>query len=179
MSHHTLQNLVVRMLFDPRFVEAVHADPTRAVSGLELTDAERAQLLGVDRRAWRHDALRVRRTLRTLVEEFKVSTTIVLAETRALASLEGFFSSEFFHRAVQDRGSLGLGFSEFLLDGCRRGAWRAPQIEDIVRLEAAIAACRRRLAREGTKPSRRPSRATNRRACALRRVMTWAFFRRM
>lgn len=149
MSHHTLQNLVVRMLFDETLVEALHADPARALAGLDLSDAERASLLRVDRRAWRTDALRRRRTLRTLAEEFKISTTIVLAETRSLASLEAFFASSFFHRAVQDRGSLGMGFSEFLLDGCKRGVWRAPQIEDVVRLEAAIAACRRALAREG------------------------------
>lgn len=149
MSHHTLQKLVVRMLWDEAFVEAVYAAPEQALKGLELTEAERAQLLAVDRRAWRHDLLRRKRTLRTLAEEFKVSTTIILAETRSLASLERFFSSSFFHQAVQQRGSLGLSFSEFLLDGCRNGAWRAPQINDIVRLEAAVAACRRTLAREG------------------------------
>ncbi|MGH7184726.1 MAG: hypothetical protein ACREIB_00390 [Pseudomonadota bacterium] len=144
-----MQNLVVRMLFDEAFVEAVHADPGRALAGLELTGVERDQLLRVDRRAWRHDALRNKRTLRTLVEEFKVSTTIVLAETRSLAALERFFSSSFFHRAVEERGSLGMAFSEFLLDGNRRGEWKAPQIEDVARLEAAIAGCHRTLAREG------------------------------
>ncbi|MDX2031740.1 MAG: hypothetical protein SF339_13790 [Blastocatellia bacterium] len=149
MSHHTLQSLVVRMLFDGAFVEAVHADPARALAGVALTEAERAQLLGVDRRAWRHDALRSRRTLHTLVEEFKISTTIVLSETRSLASLERFFSTPFFHRAVQERGSLGMAFSEFLLNGSKRGEWKAPQIEEVVRLEAAIAQCRRALAREG------------------------------
>ena len=149
MSYHTLQRLVVRMLFDDEFVEAVYADSARALAKLDLSEAERAQLLSVDRRAWRHDPLRRRRTLRTLVEEYKVSTTLVLSETRSLASLERFFSSGFFHAAVQERGSMGLAFSEFLLDGCRSGAWQAPQIPDIVRLEATIAACRRRLEREG------------------------------
>jgi hypothetical protein len=150
MSHHTLQKLLVRMLFDEDFVSEVYTDSERALTGLELTEAERGQLLAIDRRVWRHDPLRKRRTLRALVEEFKVSTTIILAETRSLASLERFFSSQFFHRAVHDRGSLGLAFSEFLLDSCRNGAWKAPQIPDIVRLEAAIAGCRRTLAREGS-----------------------------
>jgi len=150
MNHHTLQKLIVRMLFDDEFVEEVYAAPERALAGLDLTEAELGQLLGVDRRAWRHDTLRIRRTLRTLVEEFKVSTTIILAETRLLASLERFFSSRFFHDSVEERGSMGLAFSEFLLDGGRRGEWRAPQIADVVRLEAAIAGCRRELAREGT-----------------------------
>jgi hypothetical protein len=140
---------MVRMLFDEEFVEDVYAAPERALYGLDLTEAERSQLLGVDRRAWRHDPLRRRRTLRTLVEEFKVSTTIILAETRSLASLEGFFSSRFFHESVEERGSMGIAFAEFLLDGYRSEAWKAPQIPDIVRLEAAIAGCRRMLAREG------------------------------
>ncbi len=140
---------MVRMLFDEEFVEEVYGATDRALAGLYLTEVERSQLLGVDRRAWRHDALRRRRTLRTLVEEFKVSTTIILAETRSLASLERFFSSRFFHDSVTERGSMGLAFAEFLLDGYRSGAWNAPQIADVVRLEAAIAGCRRALAREG------------------------------
>jgi hypothetical protein len=149
MSHHTLQKLMVRMLFDEDFVEDVYAAPERALAELDLTEAERGHLLGVDRRAWRHDSLRRRRTLRTLVEEFKISTTIILAETRSLASLERFFSSRFFHHSIEERGSMGLAFAEFLLDGYRGGAWKAPQIADVVRLEAAIAGCRRALAREG------------------------------
>lgn len=136
------------MLFDEEFVEEVYAAPERALGGLDLTEAERSQLLGVDRRAWRHDPLRRRRTLRTLAEEFKVSTTIILAETRLLASLERFFSSQFFHGSVQERASMGLAFAEFLLDGFRREEWKTPQIADVVRLEAAIAGCRRALARE-------------------------------
>src|SRR5262249_60232618 len=140
---------MVRMLFDGEFVEEVYAAPGRAFGGLDLTEAERGQLLGVDRRAWRHDPLRRRRTLRTLAEEFKVSTTIILAETRLLASLERFFSSRFFHGSVRERRSLGLAFAEFLLDGFRRGEWKTPQIAGVVRLEGAIAACRRALAREG------------------------------
>ncbi len=150
MSHHTLQKLVVRMHFDEAFVAAVHAAPEQALAHLDLTEAERQQLLSVDRRAWRYDALRRKRTLRTLVEEFKISTTIVLAETRSLASLEQFFASSFFHSAVQERGSLGVSFAEFLLDGCKRAIWHAPQLPDLIRLELALATCRRTLARAGT-----------------------------
>lgn len=149
MSHHTLQKLVTRMQFDESFADSVYANAEQTLKGLNLTPVERDQLLGVDRRAWRHDALRKRRTLRTLAEEFKISTTIILAETRSLASLETFFSSRFFHAAIQDRGSLARGFAEFLLDGCQQGAWNAPQISDVVRLESVMAGCRRTLAREG------------------------------
>ncbi len=149
MSHHALQKLVVRMLFDEEFTDSVYADAVKSLAEFDLTEVEREQLLKVDRRAWRYDALRRRRTLRTLAEEFKISTTIILAETRSLASLERFFSSSFFHRSIQERGSLGKAFADFLLDGCQRGTWTAEQIPDIVRLESAIAFCRRMLAREG------------------------------
>src|SRR5262245_43999298 len=117
MSHHTLQKLVVRMLFDEAFVNEIYSAPEQALLEFDLTEAERRQLVGVDRRAWRHDALRRKRTLQSLAEEFKISTTIVLSETRSLASLERFFSSQFFHRSVHERGSMGLAFAEFLLDG--------------------------------------------------------------
>src|SRR4029079_12482475 len=92
MSHRTLERVYVRMLFDPRFVAAVYEDADRALAGLDLEPAERLQLVAVDRRAWGHDPLRRYRTLRTLSEEFKATTTIVLAATRSLASLDAFFS---------------------------------------------------------------------------------------
>ena len=149
MSHHTLQKLITRMFYDEAFTDQVYADSAQALAGLDLTEAERAQLLNVDRRAWRHDALRQRRTLRTLSEEFKISTTLILAETRSLASLEAYFSSRFFHSAIQDRGSLARGFAEFMLDGCQRGAWQTSQIADVVRLENVMVGCRRSLATEG------------------------------
>jgi len=149
MSHHTLQKLVIRMLYDEEFTASVYANPDQTLSGFDLTPVERDQLIGVDCRTWRYDALRKRRTLRTLAEEFKIATTIILAETRSLASLEAYFSSRFFHSAIQERGSLARGFAEFLLNGCQQGAWQAPQISDIVRLESVMAGCRRSLAREG------------------------------
>ncbi|HKX26461.1 MAG TPA: hypothetical protein VJ302_02100, partial [Blastocatellia bacterium] len=62
MSHHTLQKLLVRMIFDEDFVSEVYANSERALAELELTEAERGQLLAIDRRAWRHDPLRKRRT---------------------------------------------------------------------------------------------------------------------
>ena len=57
MSHHTLQKLMVRMLFDEELVEEVYAAPERALAGLDLKENEGSQLLSVDRRAWRSDAL--------------------------------------------------------------------------------------------------------------------------
>lgn len=44
---------------------------------------------------------------------------------------------------------MARAFSEFLIDGCRGGQWKTPQIPDIVRLESVMAGCRRAVAREG------------------------------
>lgn len=164
MSHHTLQQLTTRMLFDASFVDTVYADADKALAGLDLSAQERTQVLAVDRRAWRTDALRVRRTLRTLAEEFKIATTVVLAETRLLDSLEAYFSSRFFHQAIQQRGSLALSFAEFLQDGWRAGRWMAPQLPDLIRLEATIVACRRAYERAGAQPSVAPPSVINDRA---------------
>lgn len=145
MSYHTLQRLVVRMLFDDQFVSQVYANPDQALANLELTPTEQQQLIQVDQRAWGYDPLRRKRTLRTLVEEFKASTTLALAETRSLASLDQFFSSSFFHTSVQNRGSMGLAFSQFLGNLIKQGILTAPQLPDVLRLETVMAGCRREL----------------------------------
>jgi hypothetical protein len=145
MSHRTLERVYVRMLFDPAFVDAVYADARRALEGLDLEPHERAQLVAVDRRAWGHDPLRRYRTLRTLAEEFKASTTLVLAATRSLGSLDAFFSSVEFHGAVQERGSLALAFAAFLERLVVERPIDTPQLPDALRLERMLARCRREL----------------------------------
>src|SRR5438105_2578944 len=145
MSYHALQRLVVRLLFDDELVAALYSNPDSVLVDLDLSHSERAQLLAVDRRVWRYDPLRRRRTLRTLVEEFKVSTTLVLSETRSLALLDRFFSSSYFHQSVQQRGSMGLAFAQYLEDLYRRDQSKVPQLPDILRLETTLARCRRDL----------------------------------
>jgi hypothetical protein len=149
MGHRTLERVYVRMLFDPAFVDAVYADAARALAGLDLEPAEREGLVAVDRRSWGHDPLRRYRTLRTLAEEFKASTTLALAATRSLASLDAFFSSEEFHGAVQGRGSLALAFADYL---ARLDAG-SPQLPDVLRLERMLARCRRELDRAPSPPA--------------------------
>jgi hypothetical protein len=136
------------MLYDEAFVAAAHADPDTAFAGSGLTAAERKELLCVDRRAWRTDPLRRRRTLRMIFEEYKVSSTLALAETRRLAFLEGYFSSPEFHAAVLERRPIALAFGEFLEAAAARGVLKTPQLPDIIRLEAAMARCRRDLRAE-------------------------------
>lgn len=147
MSFHTLERVYVRMLFDPAFADRVYEDAEAALSGLDLDAGERAQLVAVDRRAWGHDPLRRYRTLRTLAEEYKASTTIALAATRSLAALDAFFSSPEFHGAVQERGSMALAFAAFLGRLVAERPVDAPQLADVVRLEAMLARCRRELGR--------------------------------
>ncbi len=148
MSYHTLQHLTVRLLFDEKFVQYVYENPDNALSGLDVTNQEKQQLLAIDRRAWGYDPLRRLRTMRTLVEEFKVSTTIVLAETKKLAFLEEFFSSQAFHQSIQERGSMGLAFADYLSERFRKGELKTPQLSDVLRLETLMARSRRNLSQK-------------------------------
>jgi hypothetical protein len=140
VSHHELQRALVISLYDATFPAALASDPG-LVAG--LTAAERGQLLQVDPRALRTDPLRRRRTLRTLAEEFKASTTLALAETRSLAFAEGFFASPQFRDAVLARRPLAPALGEFLLAAVDAGRLRTALLRDIVRLELTAARCRR------------------------------------
>ena len=60
MSHHALQRALVIALHDDTFVGELHADPDATLAPLGLDARERAQLLAVDRRAFRTDPLRRR-----------------------------------------------------------------------------------------------------------------------
>lgn len=143
MSYHTLQHLTVRLFFDEKFVKSVYEDPDNALLGLDLSKEEKAQLLAIDSRAWSYDLLRRLRTMRSLVEEFKASSTLVLAETRQLAFLDNFFSSPQFHDSIQKRGSMGLAFAEYLSEKFRQKELKTPQLADVLRLESLMARCRR------------------------------------
>jgi hypothetical protein len=153
MSHRTLERLFVRLLFDPSFVEALHADADAALAGLDLASHERDQLLAVDRRAWGHDPLRRLRSLRTLVDEFKTSTTLALAATRSTAALDSYFSSREFHDAVQHRGSMALSFADFLDRIARERGFADTRFTDALALETALARCRREIGGGYVEPS--------------------------
>ncbi len=150
--HLLAQRAVVRMLFDPRFAEAARHDPEGVLGALD--PKLRAQLVAVDPRAFQLDRLRRRRALRTLSEEFKGTTTLVLAETRSLAFLEQFFASTPFHRAVgpcaerrvgcdDQRGSMPLAFAEFLAEAIADGRLATKLLADVLAIEATLARSRR------------------------------------
>lgn len=119
-----LQRVIVRMLYDPAFVEKIYTGAPLP----ELDPRSRALLLAVDRRAWGTDPLRRSRTLTALLEEFPVSAALV-----GVGRLDPFFSSPIFHRAIQARQRLALAF----------GAWLLPLAGPVSALETAVAAARR------------------------------------
>jgi hypothetical protein len=139
LSHGALQRALVIALHDAGFVEAMHADPAGVLGPLGVAADERAQLLAVDRRAFRTDPLRARRVLRVLAEELKVSTTLALWETRSAALADGFFASPFFRAAVAERTALAPAFGAYLA----AAPLATPQLADVVRLETLMARCRR------------------------------------
>ena len=105
---------MVRMLFDEEFVEEVYAAPRRALAGsrsdrggTESVARRRPQSLASRPAQKKEDAEDAGRGV-------QVSTTIILAETRSLASLEGFFSSQFFQ---------SLGHGARLYGTCLRGVF--------------------------------------------------------
>ena len=148
MPHKALARVVVRMHHDPSFVERVFAEPDAVLGPLGVPAELREALLRTDRRAFAVDPLRRTRLLRTLTAEFPASTTLALAGTRRLASLEAFFEGEGFHGTVQHRGSLAEAFARHLA-GLGVGP---PQLPDVIRLELELARSRRELARPAPAP---------------------------
>lgn len=119
-----LQRVIVRMLFDPRFVERVYGgEPVP-----ELDARSRELLLAVDRGAWGTDPHRRARALTALLEELPASAALAGVER-----LDAFFSSPVFHRAIQARQSLVAAF----------GGWILPLAGPVATLESAVAAARR------------------------------------
>jgi len=134
VNHRALQRALVVAQYDPDV-------RWQALAAPGLGADELAELEGVDRRGLRTDPLRRRRLLRTLAEEYKASTTLLLAETRSLAGMEAFFTSATFRAAVMDDRALAVAFGDFLA-GCARGA-TTPQLGGVVQLESTRAASRR------------------------------------
>jgi hypothetical protein len=131
MSHRALNRVAIRLLHDAALVDALYADPVRALAGAGVTPEERAWLVAVPRVAWRTDPERPLRVLGALRDEFPAS--FVLAPTRA----GGFFGSAHFHAAVQERGSLALAF------GAHMGEDANIHVAAVARLETATATVRR------------------------------------
>jgi hypothetical protein len=131
MSHLALRRVMIRLLHDPAFVAEVHADPARALAGVELGADERAWLVAQPRAAWRTDPARPARVLAALAEEFPASVEL------ATEHAAGFLRSRHFHDAIQSRGSLALAFADHLASA------PDPRVRAVVALERAVAEVRR------------------------------------
>jgi hypothetical protein len=153
-----LQRVVIRMLFDRGFVDRVYADPSRALAGLDLDPRLVDQVLANDRRLWNADRLRRTRALKILLDEFKVTSTLVLRETRRIAFLDAFFSSSAFHDAVAKRGYMALAFVAYLERAIAGGVLKSREVAAALAMESEMARSRRELrdARRGRDPALRP-----------------------
>lgn len=142
-SHVALQRVLVRMLFDADFAARVLDDPAAVLPPGLLTAQEIEWLHRPDARAWRADPERPERSLTVLVQEYPASLALAAASGLTLDGARRFFSSEGFHRAVQERGSMALAFGDHLLSLVRDNVVRDRRVEPIGRLERAIARLRR------------------------------------
>lgn len=127
------QAAAVRMLHDPAFAAAVRRAPDVALP--DLSPALRAQLAAVDPRALQLDRLRGRRLLRTLFDEYKAATTLLLARHKQLAFLDRFFAHAAFVDAIAGRRPLYDAYFAFLVD--------ADVPRDVAVIEHALATARR------------------------------------
>jgi hypothetical protein len=141
--HLEAQQAIVRMLFDPVFAASVRRDPDAALPS--LPPPLRAQLAAVDARALAHDRLIGRRLLRTLFDEYKASTTLYLARSKQLASLDAFFASPYFTTVLKHGSPVAYAYPGFLMSGGDEAIAAAAAIE----LGLAIARRRVTVERDG------------------------------
>jgi len=138
MTHVTLQRVMVRMLFDQGFTERVRREPAVALAGLELSEREIDWLLEPDPRAWRADADRPARALSVLLQEYPAALALVVQAHGDLAPVQGYFASTYFHRIIQDKGSMALAFGDYVVALVAGGAIHDPRVTEVARLEQAI-----------------------------------------
>ncbi len=133
--HLRAQQAIVRMLFDAEFAARVRREPEAALPDLPST--LRAQLAAIDPRALKLDRLLRQRTLRTLFDEYKASTTLLLSRTKKLSSLDDFFAGQWFVDVICHHRPLPLAYAAFLHERGGR--------QDVVQIEQGLVLARRRL----------------------------------
>ena len=136
MSHIPLQRVIVRMLYDAAFRSNVYAGPSTALADVGVSPDEANWLTALDPRAYATDPHVRGRSLHGLLSEYSVSGALAL---RGGVDLDSFFSSQAFHRCIQEGHSLALTFGDWLIAATEdlgdKGA--------LARIEAAMAALRR------------------------------------
>jgi hypothetical protein len=149
-THALIQRVLVRMLYDPRFRDAVFADPAATLGPLGVPEAHMAQIVAHDPRAFAVDPWRGHRAVTAVMREAAVS---VLALTRLGVGANdhlAFIASDAFHRCVMERGLLVDAFFDYLDEelararpASRRERQAAVVLGAMVALERAIARVRR------------------------------------
>lgn len=115
-AHELAQRVLVRMLYDPAFCEAVYADPAGVLVPLGLDAATVAQIVAHDRRAFSVDPWRGHRAVTAALGEAAVTA---LAMTRLGVSAQehmDFIAGPHFHRCVMERGVLVMAFFDALAE---------------------------------------------------------------
>lgn len=145
-AHHHVQRVVVRMLYDRPFAEAVYADPLAALTAdwmPALPPEALAWLTANDLRAFTTDPLRRTRALAALLDEFPTAAAWVLTAADAgRATLDRYFSSPAFHRCIQQGEVLSYSFGAWLRSGLLVGAENRV-LTALAHLETALARVRR------------------------------------
>ncbi len=155
MTHVALQHVIVRMLYDPAFVQRVYGDPRAATADCDVTDDERTWLVHADRRAWSVDPYRRARSLTGLLEEYPVTCARLvraLGSDAAGARLDAYFSSERFHRDVQDGATLAESFGDWLASDEAAAGTDAATVLAEHPIERGIVGARRAYERRGVEP---------------------------
>ena len=140
-AHLIAQSVLVRMLYDPRFAEAVRHAPREVVPELPPSLAD--ELGRIDPRALRRDRHRAERTLGQLSVELPASTTLAIAEGGTMATLLDFFHSATLHEALRDDTSLVLALATYLQLALAEGRLRSPHLSAVLAVEFASARARR------------------------------------
>lgn len=145
-THQALQRVVVRMLYDRPFAEAVFADPRAALEGgpcpVSLPEDAIAWLTATDARAYTTDPLRRTRSLTALLDEYLVSGAWALARAGS-GALDAFFSSPAFHQGIQHRRVMSLAFGEWLSAGGVLAGPADAALRPLAQIELALARVRR------------------------------------
>ncbi len=139
MSGQALQRVLVRMMYDPILVSDVVAKRARLIDD-GLTPTEVKWIHTLDVRAFGVDAYRRARSLQGLIEEYPTSAAWWLRQPGGGERLDGFFSSESFHRGIMRGESLSVGFGAYLMS-----LPAAATVQGLLAIEHALAMSRRRL----------------------------------
>ncbi len=168
MGHVALQQVVVRMLYDPRFRAEVFEAPAAALAGVDVTGEEKRWLLAPDHRAWRAQSELQRRALSALIQEYPASVTLALRAPGGLASIDAFFSDPTFHACVETRGWMAVAFGDYLRS--TSAEFDDARLEPVAGLEQAIVRLR---AGAALRPPPAAAHLEGERLSAARRVPGW------